>query len=179
MANKIYYAMYDDDHKCLDGAKKLVGEGVHVADAFSPFPIHGIDPVIGVQHTRLGICAFLYGITGTMLAIFGIKYFMISDWPMIVGGKPNGTMLENLPGFIPPIFEFTIFCAAHGMAITYLIRNKTLPGMPARNPDPRTTDDKFVLEIRTADNHGMSADKIQSLLKETGIVELDVRDLEH
>ena len=46
--------------------------------------------------------------------------------------------------FIPVTFEFTVLCAAHGMAITYLIRNKTLPGMPARNPDPRTTDDKFI-----------------------------------
>ncbi|HAA01447.1 MAG TPA: DUF3341 domain-containing protein, partial [Flavobacteriales bacterium] len=46
-----------------------------------PFPIHGIDPVIGVQHTRLGIAAFLYGLTGTLLAIVGIRYFMIVDWP--------------------------------------------------------------------------------------------------
>jgi hypothetical protein len=42
------------------------------------------------------------------------------------------------------------------MVITYLIRNKTLPGMPARNPDPRTTDDKFIIEVRTAENHGHS-----------------------
>ncbi len=28
-------------------------------------------------------------------------------------------------------------------ALTYFLRNKTLPGMPARNPDPRTTDDRF------------------------------------
>ena len=43
---------------------------------------------------------------------------------------------QNVPAFIPVTFEFTVLCAAHGMAITYLIRNKTLPGMPARNPDP-------------------------------------------
>jgi hypothetical protein len=171
--------MYDDDHKCLEGAKKLVGAGVTVSDSYSPFPIHGIDPVIGVQNTRLGICSFLYGLTGTTLALFSIKYFMIQDWPMIVGGKPNGTLLENLPAFIPVTFEFTVFCAAHGMALTYLLRNKTLPGMPARNPDPRTTDDKFVLEIRTSENHSIGEDKLQNLLKETGIVELDVRDINH
>lgn len=178
MANKIYYAMYDDDTKCLNGAKKIVGEGVHVNTAYSPFPIHGIDPVIGVKHTRLGICAFLYGLTGTTLALLAIKYFMIQDWPMIIGGKPNETMMQNLPAFVPVIFEFTVFCAAHGMAITYLLRNKTLPGMPPRNPDPRTTDDKFVLEIRTEDNHGLSGDAIEKLLKETGIIELNVREIE-
>jgi hypothetical protein len=178
MAEKILYAMYDDDRACLAGAKKIVGKGVQVRDAFSPFPIHGIDPVIGVKHTRLGICAFLYGLTGLLLLLLGVKYFMITDWPMIVGGKPNGTLLENLPAFMPPAFEFTVFCACHGMALTYLLRNKTLPGMPPRNPDPRTTDDKFVLEIRTEDNHGKSADELQTMLKETGIIELDIREIE-
>jgi hypothetical protein len=176
MAKKVIYAMYDDDMVLLEGAKKLVAKGVHVNDVYSPFPIHGIDPVIGVQHTRLGIAAFLYGLTGTMLAIFGINYFMIQDWPLNIGGKPSFSMLENLPAFIPVTFEFTVFCAAHGMAITYLIRNKTLPGMPARNPDPRTTDDKFVMELHTDENAKFSSDELQNMLKETGVIELEVRE---
>lgn len=177
MADKIIYAMYDDDMVLLDGAKKLVAKGVKVRDVYSPFPIHGIDPVIGVEHTRLGICAFLYGFSGLILALIGIRYFMIVDWPMNIGGKPNFSLLENLPAFIPVTFEFTVFCAAHGMAFTYLLRNKTLPGMPARNPDPRTTDDKFVMELHVSDNHGYNAEQLQSMLKETGIVELDVREI--
>ncbi|MFZ5551857.1 MAG: DUF3341 domain-containing protein [Bacteroidota bacterium] len=175
MAEKVIYAMYDDDTILLDGAKKITGKGIKVADVYSPFPIHGIDPVIGVEHTRLGICAFLYGLTGLTLALIGIRYFMITDWPMNIGGKPSFSLLENLPAFIPVVFEFTVFCAAHGMALTYFLRNKTLPGMPARNPDPRTTDDKFVMELRTSDNSGHSVEELQSLLKETGAIELDVR----
>jgi hypothetical protein len=95
---------------------------------------------------------------------------------MNIGGKPNFTYLDNILAFIPITFEFTVLCAAHGMAITYMLRNKTLPGMPAQNPDPRTTDDKFVIEIRTADNH-MGADDIQTLLNETGLIELDQKDI--
>lgn len=178
MADKIIYAMYDDDDVLKNGAKKLVGKGVHIADVFSPFPVHGIDPIIGVKHTRLGICAFLYGITGTMLALVGMKYFMIDDWPMNIGGKPSFEMIKNLPAFIPVTFEFTVLCAAHGMAITYLIRNKTLPGMPARNPDPRTTDDKFVMEIRMSENQNVSEDDLNSMLKETGIIEITEKEVE-
>jgi hypothetical protein len=176
MAQKIIYAMYDDDTVLLDGAKKLVAKGIHVNDVYSPFPIHGIDPVIGVQHTRLGICAFLYGLAGLTLALIGIRYFMIIDWPMNIGGKPSFSLIENLPAFIPVTFEFTVFCAAHGMAFTYLIRNRTLPGMPARNPDPRTTDDKFVMELHSSENSRYSMDELQSMLKETGAIELDVRE---
>ena len=173
MADTILYAMYDDDDKLMDGAKKLVSKGVFVNEVFSPMPIHGIDDVIGVRHTRLGIAAFLYGLTGLMLATFGMKYFMIDDWMMNIGGKPSFSYLENLPAFVPISFEFTVLCAAHGMAITYMLRNKTLPGMPATNPDPRTTDDRFVMEIRTSENSKYSASELQSMLQSTDIVELD------
>jgi hypothetical protein len=173
MEEKVIYAMYDDDDLLKQGATKLVDKGVHVADVYSPFPVHGIDPIIGVKPTRLGIAAFLYGITGTMLAAIGLRYFMITDWPMNIGGKPSFSLMENLPSFIPIFFEFTVLCAAHGMAITYLLRNKTLPGMPARNPDPRTTDDKFVMEIRVNENTKFSNDELTSMIKETAIIEIE------
>ena len=173
MEEKVIYAMYDDDDVLKKGAKELVGKGVHVADVYSPFPVHGIDPIIGVQPTRLGIAAFLYGITGTMLAAIGLRYFMITDWPMNIGGKPNFSLMDNILSFIPIFFEFTVLCAAHGMAITYLLRNKTLPGMPARNPDPRTTDDKFVMEIRMSENSKFSNDELTKMVKGTGIIEIE------
>lgn len=177
MAEKIIYAMYDDDDVLKDGAKKLVAKGVKVSEVFSPFPIHGIDPIIGVKNTRLGIMAFLYAITGTMLATIGMRYFMISDWPMNIGGKPNNTYLQNILAFIPVTFEFTVLCAAHGMALTYFLRNKTLPGLPAQNPDPRTTDDRFVMELRLSENSKFTEEELTSLLQTTGYVELDQKEV--
>lgn len=169
--------MYADDDVLKDGAKKLVAKGVKVAEVFSPFPIHGIDPIIGVKNTRLGIMAFLYGITGTLLATLGMRFFMISDWPMNIGGKPNESYLDNMLAFVPVTFEFTVLCAAHGMALTYFLRNKTLPGLPASNPDPRTTDDKFVMELRLSQNSQFSEADLHEMLKSTGIIELDQRDV--
>ena len=152
-----------------DGAKKLVSKGIKINEVFSPFPIHGIDPIIGIKNTRLGIMAFLYGLTGLTLATVGMRFMMIVDWPMNIGGKPNFSYLENILAFIPITFEFTVLCAAHGMAITYLLKNKTLPGMPAQNPYPSTTDDRFVIEIRVSENANYTSEDIQNLVKETGI----------
>lgn len=177
MAERIIYAMYDDDEVLKDGAKKLVSKGVKVAEVYSPFPIHGIDPIIGIKNTRLGIMAFIYGLTGLLVATLGMRYFMVVDWPMNIGGKPNFTYLDNILAFIPITFEFTVLCAAHGMAITYLLRNKTLPGMPAQNPDPRTTDDRFVMEFRSSENTQFSSDELEKLIRETAIVELDQKDV--
>ena len=177
MADRVIYAMYDDDEVLKDGAKKLVAKGVKVEEVFSPFPIHGIDPIIGVEETRLGIFAFIYGLSGMMLATLGMWFFMVVDWPMNIGGKPSFSYMENMLSFVPITFEFTVLCAAHGMAITYLIANRTLPGMKATNPDPRTTDDKFVMELRTSQNTQFSASELESMVKSTGIIELEQKDI--
>lgn len=173
MGNTIY-ALYNDDHVVYEGAKKLVKKGVKIKDVFSPFPIHGIDPIIGVRKTRLAICAFIYGLTGMSLAILGMWYFMIEDWPMNIGGKPNYTLLQNLPAFVPVIFEITVLCTAHGMILTYFLRNETLPGMKAKNPDPRTTDDMFAVEIEL-DYQPLTEEELVAYLKETGAVEINKR----
>tara|TARA_Y100000589_G_scaffold76608_1_gene70398 strand:+ start:779 stop:1324 length:546 start_codon:yes stop_codon:yes gene_type:complete len=175
--DKLIFVMYDDDDKLMDGAKHLVANGVAISTVYSPMPIHGIDPVIGVQHTRLAINAFLYGITGALLAVIGIRWMMILDWPMNIGGKPNFSLHENMLSFVPIFFEFTVLCAAHGMSITYLIRNKTLPGMPPRNPDPRTTDDRFVMEVKLSDNPASDLKKIQDLIKTTDFLEIEEKQV--
>ena len=173
--NKVFHVMYDDDDTLKTAASQLVAKGIRVKEVFSPFPIHGIDPIIGVKRTRLGIAAFMYASTGTALALLGMWYFMISDWPMNIGGKPNFSLIENLPAFIPVTFEFSVLCGAHGMAITYLLRNGTLPGMPATNPDPRTTDNMFVMEITTEQN-SQSAETLEAAIKETELFELSIKD---
>jgi len=176
-SNVVFYAMYNDDDVLKDGAKKLVAKGIKVADVFSPFPIHGLDPIIGIKETRLGIMSFLYGLTGLAVALIGTKYFMIDDWAMNIGGKPSFSFLENMLAFIPIIFEITVLFAAHALAITYFLSNKTIPGMVANNPDPRTTDDKFVMELKLSENTQFSDQEIESMLMDTGIIELDQKTI--
>ena len=169
MAEKVIYAMYDDDDVLKDGAKKLVSNGVKISEVFSPFPIHGIDPIIGVKNTRLGIMAFLYGLTGLTLATYGMRFFMVVDWPMNIGGKPNFTYLDNMLAFIPVTFEFTVLCAAHGMVITFLLRSKILPGVEPHIIHPRMADDHFVMAIQVKEDTDLA--KVESLVKAAGAVE--------
>lgn len=165
------YGLYNDDDRLVEGIKKLQSKGIKVNDAYSPFPIHGLEDVLGMKWTRIAITSFMFGLGGLTLAILAINYFMIIDWPMNIGGKPNFSLYENLPAFIPIMFEFTVLCAAHGMAITYFARNMTFPGLPARNPHPRTTDDHFAVELSLRNNE-MSVDDLRDALKETEVVEI-------
>ncbi len=171
MATKTIYGIYDDEELLVEGAKKLKAARIRVKDVFSPFPIHGIDPIIGVPRTRLAICAFIYGITGTSLAILMTWFMMVSDWPTDVGGKPSMYYYMNWPAFIPVTFELTVFCAGHGMAITYLLRCWLLPGVSPKNPDPRTTDDKFMMQI---DARPEQEAEIANILRSTGASEVTI-----
>ena len=170
---KFIYGMYNDDDLMIAGIKQLQAKGIHVRDAYSPFPVHGLEDVLGIKWTRIAIAAFIYGITGLTLAVLAINYMMIIDWPLNIGGKPNFHFYQNVPAFVPIMFEFTVLCAAHGMAFVYFLRNGILPGMPSRNPDPRTTDDRFVVEIRPEENSQFSMDELNAIVKSTPIVELE------
>jgi hypothetical protein len=172
MSKAIIHGIYDDDDQLKEGAIRLRSSGIRVKDVFSPFPIHGIDPIIGIPRTRLAICAFLYGITGTTLATLMMWYMMIHDWPTDVGGKPSFAYYQNVPAFIPITFECTVLCAAHGMALTFYLRSWLLPGVSAKNPDPRTTDDKFLMLIETKPE---KVQDIEAMLKETGASEVNIK----
>jgi hypothetical protein len=171
ISTKEIHGLFGDEEVLKASAKALVKKGVHIKDVFSPFPIHGIDPIIGVPPTRLHIAGFIYGLVGLGLSLFMFWFTLIMDWPMNIGGKPNFSLLQNLPAFIPVAFEMTVFCAAHGMVVTYLIRNNTYPGKKNWNPDSRTTDDKFLIQINLGDN-SVSKEEIEAILKETGAEEI-------
>jgi hypothetical protein len=100
------------------------------------------------------------------------NYIMIEDWPMDIGGKPSFSWIENMPAFVPIMFELTVFFAAHLMVITFYMRSRIWPFKDAENPDPRTTDDHFLMEIPVHNNE----EALTSLLAKTGAVEINIVD---
>ena len=176
MRNKIIHAIFDDEQDVLYAVKQLRDNKIVVNEVYSPFPIHGLDPVLGLKETRMAITAFIYGCIGLAFGSLLIYYIMISgvgkSWPLNIGGKPNFTFYHNLPSFIPIMFECTALFAAHLMSITYLFRNKLYPGASTTSPDPRTTDDKFLVEVFFTDNKK----DIVNLLKKSNVSEINEKD---
>jgi len=175
MAKRIY-GVFDDEEILMNAIPALKAQGVACKDVQSPFPIHGIESLIGVPRTRISIAAFMYGITGTSLALLMVWYMMITDWPINIGGKPNFALYLNLPAFIPVTFELTVFCAAHGMVLTYLLRSKLLPGVTAPIPHPRITNDKFVLHVDVKNEDAVN--QVSEQLKSAGASEVLTKSLQ-
>jgi hypothetical protein len=72
------------------------------------------DKAMGLAPTRLAICSFIYGCIGISFATWMMNYIMIQDWPQDIGGKPSFSYIENMPAFVPIMFEMTVFCAFNG-----------------------------------------------------------------
>lgn len=173
-ASKVIHAIYNDDDVLMSAVKKVRAEKHHIEEIYTPFPVHGLDKAMGLEGTRIAICAFLYGLVGLSVAITMMNFIMIEDWPQNIGGKPSFSYIENMPAFVPIMFELTVFFAAHLMVITFYLRSRMWPFKKAENPDPRTTDDHFLMEIAV---HGNESE-LETLLKETGAVEINLVDKE-
>ena len=172
MAEKFIHAIYDDDDKLLDAIKDLKKNKVTIEEVFTPFPVHGLDHLLDLKPTRLAITAFIYGCIGLTFGLLMINYIMIVDWPQNIGGKPSFSLIENLPAFVPVIFELTVFFAAHLMVITFYLRSRLWPFKKAENPIPQTTDDKFLIQIPVYGNEN----KIKSIIKRTDFFDINVID---
>ena len=172
--NKYIHALYDDDDTLLNAVKVLRENKFGIDEVYTPFPVHGLDKVMGINETRISIMSFIYGCIGFSIAVLMINFIMIEDWPQNIGGKPSFTFFENMPSFVPVLFEMTVYFAAHLMVITFYLRSKLWPFKKSENPLKSTTDDKFLIEI-----HSNGEDeKIKALLKKTGALEINMHEKE-
>jgi hypothetical protein len=172
-ASNFLVGVYDDDDVILSACAKIRGAGVKIHEVYSPFPIHGIDPVLGYGRSRLNVAAFMFGITGTTIA-FTMQSIMLGfDWKMNIGGKPH----IAVPSFVPVTFELTILMACLGMVFTFLVASGLGPGARKLILDPRYSDDKFILAIDLDKNSKISRDELVNLLKTTGASEVSQKEV--
>ena len=172
MSKNTLYGIFDCEQVLLASVKEIRANNIEIKEVYSPFPIHGLDKVLGLKETRMGITAFIYGCIGLSLGALMIYNIMIVDWPQNIGGKPNSTFYHNMPAFVPILFECTVLFAAHLMSITYLIRCGLFPGAESDSPDPRTTDDKFLIEIVVDGD----VTAVKEILAKTGATEINEKD---
>jgi len=136
---KFILGVYEDEDILLNAITNIRTAGVKIHEVYSPFPVHGIDDVLGYKRSKLSIVAFLFGVLGTSLA----------------------------PSFVPVIFELTVLLAAYGMCFTFFIVSDLKPWAKPRIFDLRITDDKHVMAI-DLDQNKIDVAKIDKILKDNG-----------
>lgn len=141
-------------------------------DAYSPFPIHGIDEAIGTPRSKLGYIVFACGMFGLANAIFMIWYTNGYDYPLVIGGKP----LFAWEFSVPVMFELTVLLSAFGAVLGMLFLNG-LPRFyhPTFNYDRfgASTDDRFLLVVEASDPR-FDVKEVRDLLIQVGAVNAEV-----
>jgi len=167
-AKKFKVGIYEDEDTVKEAVKSLRKEGVKIHDVYSPYAIHGMEDLLGYKLSRLPKAAFLFGLTGTTVALSFLIWTMGYDWPMIIGGKN----FASLPPFVPVTFEITVLLAAFGMVFTFFIASNLKPWAKPRMYDIRITLDKFAIAV-PVDHNTKSTSEIESLLNSSGASEVN------
>lgn len=158
-------AEYTSVDTLLSACRRVRDAGYHKTDAFTPFPVHGIDKALGIKPTVLPWIVLGAGLTGTATALVMQIWMNAINYPYIISGKP----FLSLPAFMPVAFELTVLFASFGAFFGMWALN----GLPKfSNPvftDPRfdrVTDDRFFLYIDSKDDQ-FDRGSVEKLLGDT------------
>lgn len=158
-------AEFADADRLLAAAVRARGAGHGRAlEAYSPFPIEGLEEALGVGDTdRVPLFTLLGALVGG-LGTFALEcYAAVLNYPLNVGGRP----LLSWPAFLPPAIEMALLGAALGGVLAMLIGN----GLPrlhhplfAAAAFERVSMDRFFLLWR-ADRAGFEARTARAFLE--------------
>jgi len=168
---EVLYGLYDDDEDLLAAIKQAKADHLDIMDVYTPFPVHGLDPLLGLAESRLHQAGFVYGALGTCTAFGFMTWVFTRDWPIIFGGKPYW----SVPSFIPITFELTVLFAAIGMVVTFYTVCGLAPGVTNPTLDDRITDDKFCIAFQVNDANQDRLSKLNSFFSRTGASEVNTK----
>jgi len=171
-------AQFDDPDSLVNACNEARLAGYKSMDAYSPFPVHGIDPAIGIQRSLLPFLVFCVGF-GACFVGLGMQYYTnAADWSPIFPGyafKISGKPTFSLPANIPVTFEIIVLSSAFATFLGMWGLNK-LPMFS--NPlhrisrFKRATNDKFFLMIETKDEN-FNRSETESQLNKWGAVAIE------
>lgn len=141
-------------------------------DAYSPFPVHGLDKAMGAPQSKvswiMGAMAFL-----GFSAALSMQWWMAAvDYKIVTAGKP----LFAWEQFTPIMFELTVLFSAFGAVFGMLILNR-LPRwhhpLLASERFLRVSDDRFIIAIEATDPRFDQAE-VRRVLESVGGHHIDV-----
>src|SRR5262249_49322843 len=122
--DKVYAVMgqFSEPEDLVEAGRKIREMGYSKIDAMTPFPVHGLDPAIGVPRSKIGWIVVCGGIAGILTAQALIYYVGVLNYPLVIGGKP----LFDFTFSIPPTFELAVLFSS----ITCFLSIWGLSGLP-------------------------------------------------
>jgi mono/diheme cytochrome c family protein len=152
-------AQFDDPDSLIAACNNARETGYKKMDAYTPFPVHGIDPALGIQRSKLPFIVLSVALGAVVLGL-GMQWYtnstdnLFGDFFPGYRFKISGKPYFSLPANIPVTFEVIVLSSAFATFFGMWIINR-LPRLS--NPlhrvsrFKRVTNDKFFLMLEKAD----------------------------
>ena len=164
-------AEFDSTHALFSACERVRDEGYAKWDAYTPFPVHGLDGAMGLRRSRLPWIVLVCGLTGAGLGFLLQAWVSVEAYPLVISGKA----LLSWQAFIPVTFECGVLLASFG-AVFGMFGLNQLPTYyhPVFHSDrfAAVTDDKFFIAIEASDPL-YDGDRTRSLLEEAGATHVE------
>lgn len=166
--NKTYglIAAFDTTPEIYQACEKVRDAGYTQWDALTPFPVHGLDYAMGLRRSKVPRFSLAGGLTGFTVGMGFIAWLGLSEYPIIVGGKPMFSPMFAFPVSYELTILLTAFATIGGMFFLNRLPMHYHPVMKAVTW-PRATDDRFFIAI-DADDPQFDADRTREFLQEIG-----------
>ncbi|MBT4866450.1 MAG: DUF3341 domain-containing protein [Planctomycetaceae bacterium] len=170
MSERVLLATFEHEDDLLAAVAAIRRKGLQIADAYTPYAVHGLDRAMGLRPSRLPWVCFICGMAGALGMLWFEYWTAAIAWPIDVGGKP----WNSLPSDVPVAFEAAVLLAGFGSVFALLGVSRLFPGKRPRIVGPRVTDDQFVLVINETDA-AFDADEVTRLLQGFDVVSTEER----
>jgi hypothetical protein len=164
-------ATFREPEPLTAAAAALRQDGYTRLDAFTPFPVPDLDPIIGAEARAVPWWILAGGVLGAVAAYALILYSVEIDYPINVGGRG----LNAWPAYLVLALEAGILGAALAAFVAMLALNR-LPTYyhPVFNAPHFTfaDDDRFFLLVRR-DDPSWDEDAIDGRMRACGAVAVD------
>jgi hypothetical protein len=154
---------FSSTHSLIHAAKQARQAGYTGLDAYTPFPVEGLNEALGLKRTFVPLVTLIGGLLGG-LSGFGFQYWVsVISYPENIGGRS----LNSWPAFIPVTFELTVLGASLFAVFGMLAMNRLpQPHHPLFNVDrfqKHASVDRFFLCIQADDPKFSLADAARFL----------------
>jgi hypothetical protein len=165
--------LFDSAQHLMDAIPPIKSKVTGRLEAYSPYPIHGIDKALNQRKSPLAGMVFIMGAIGAVAALALELWTSGIDYPIITAGKPY----FSWEAFVPIMFEVTVLFACFTAGLGMLLLLNRLPffrhPMLRAQAMPSITRDKFALAIE-ADGHELDVDGATMALREAGAHSIEV-----